>query len=55
MRSVSALRSAKDFIADFEFGAASFGGWSGEDNTGEFAAGDPWQGRLVLVFSTDLE
>lgn len=31
------------------------GGRRGEHNAGEFGAGDPGEGRLMLIFATDLE
>ena len=30
-------------------------GWNGGDHAAEFGAGDPGEGRLVLVFAADLE
>lgn len=71
MRGVGALAGAEDAVADLEFvgggrvhGAVDAGqgraaglrvGGRGEDGAGELGAGDPRQGRLVLVFAADLE
>jgi hypothetical protein len=51
---ISALESTKDSIPDLKF-VVSGRSRSGEDGTGEFRAGDPWEGRLVLVFALYLE
>ncbi len=51
------MACAEDFVADGEFGDAvcGEGGWGAEDGAGELGAGDPGEGRLVLVFAPDLE
>lgn len=55
MGRISALRSTKDSIPDFEFVGCAGRGGSCQDSAGEFHAGDPWERRLVLVFTLDLE
>jgi hypothetical protein len=53
---VAALRGAEDFVADGVVGASfGRGGGDGGDYATEFGAGDPGEGRLVLIFSADLE
>lgn len=53
-RRVSTLRRAEDSISNFVFRRGGVG-WSGQDDACEFAAGDPGEWGLVLVFAADLE
>lgn len=55
MGSEPSLRSAEDAVAEFEFWGRRRRGREGGNDAGEFGAGDPGEGRLVLVFSLDLE
>lgn len=55
MRGVAAVAGAEDPVADVEFWGLGLVGGDGEDHAGEFGAGDPGQGGLVLVFAPDLE
>lgn len=55
MGSEPSLRSAEDAVAEFEFRGRGRGGREGGNDAGEFGAGDPGEGGLVLVFSLDLE
>jgi hypothetical protein len=50
------LGCAEDFVAEgivWSFGRRR--GWDGGDYAAEFGAGDPGEGRLVLVFAADLQ
>ena len=55
MRRVAALCGAEDSGADAIFGGSGRGGGNCEDDASELGAGDPGEGRLVLVFAADLE
>jgi hypothetical protein len=57
LRCVSALRSAEYPISNSipRCSAIWERGRDRDDHAGEFGAGDPWEGWLMLVFSGDLE
>lgn len=55
MGSEPTLRGAEDAVAEFELRRRGRGGGERGDDSGEFGAGDPREGRLVLVFPLDLE
>lgn len=55
MGSEPPLRGAEDAITELEFRRGRGGGGKRGDDAGEFGAGDPGEGRLVLVFPLDLE
>lgn len=52
---VTALRGAEDLVADLVFLVLGAIAGRGGDDAGELGAGDPGEGRLVLVFAADLE
>jgi hypothetical protein len=54
MSRVSTLNSTEDSLTDFESGIRC-GSWDSEDRSCELGTANPRQGRLVLVFSLDLQ
>lgn len=54
MRCVPALCGTEDSVAGLE-GWRGVAGGGGQDNAGEFRAGNPGKRRLMLVLAADLE
>lgn len=54
MRGIPSLGGAKDSIANLVFGRL-VGGRCDDDDARELGAGDPREGRLMLVFPSNLE
>lgn len=52
---VAALGCAKNFVTGLILGRGRRGCRCGDDGAGEFGAGDPRKGWLVLIFAADLE
>lgn len=55
MSSEPSLRRAEDAVTELELGRGRRGRRESGDDAGEFGAGDPGEGGLMLVFPLDLE
>jgi len=57
VRRISALTGSEHLVTLLELWRLSTrqGGWRFQDNARELGACDPWESRLVLVFTADLE